>query len=367
MTNQVRFDSLLQRRLDRRDLLTGGLALLGLGAARRVSGGSLFQPSVFPLGVASGDPSPDGVVLWTRLALEPLQGGGMPPEDVEVVWEVARDERMADVVQRGTTLASATLGHSVHVEVDGLEPGRWYWYRFRTGVDESTVGRTRTLPAPGAPADRLRFAFASCQHYEQGVLHRVPPHDRGRSRSRLPPRRLHLRVRGTRRARTKAHRRRDRAARRLSQPVRALPQRPRPAGGARGIPLGGHVGRPRGGQQLRERRLGGGGAAGRAVPPAPRGRLPGLLRAHAAPPFVAAQRPRPAALPRLRLGRSGLVPRARHAAVPHRPAVRRPPRRRLRRHPRPGRHAARRDAGALARGRASTGRRRAGTSFRSRS
>ena len=168
MTNPVRFDSLLQRRLDRRDLLTGGLALLGLGAAHRASGRSLFQPSVFPLGVASGDPSPDGVVLWTRLALEPLQGGGMPPEDVEVVWEVARDERMADVVQRGTTLASAALGHSVHVEVDGLEPGRWYWYRFRTGVDESTVGRTRTLPAPGAPADRLRFAFASCQHYEQG-------------------------------------------------------------------------------------------------------------------------------------------------------------------------------------------------------
>ena len=168
MTNHVRFDSLLQRRLDRRDLLTGGLALLGLGAVRRATGGSLFQPSVFPLGVASGDPTPDGVVLWTRLALDPLQGGGMPPEDVEVVWEVARDERMADVVQRGTTLASATLGHSVHVEVDGLEPGRWYWYRFRTGVDESTVGRTRTLPAPGAPADRLRFAFASCQHYEQG-------------------------------------------------------------------------------------------------------------------------------------------------------------------------------------------------------
>ena len=100
MTNSIRFDSLLQRRLDRRDLLTGGLALLGLGAARRASGLSLLQPSAFPLGVASGDPTPDGVVLWTRLALDPLNGGGMPPEDVEVVWEVARDERMADVVQR---------------------------------------------------------------------------------------------------------------------------------------------------------------------------------------------------------------------------------------------------------------------------
>ena len=168
MTDSLRFDSLLQRRLDRRDLLTGGLALLGLGAARRTSGGSLFQPSAFPLGVASGDPTSDGVVLWTRLALDPLNGGGMPPEDVEVVWEVARDEGMADVVRRGTSVAREVLGHSVHVEVDGLEPGRWYWYRFRAGADESTVGRTRTLPAAGAGADRLRFAFASCQHYEQG-------------------------------------------------------------------------------------------------------------------------------------------------------------------------------------------------------
>jgi len=168
MTDYLRVDSLLQRRLDRRDLLTGGLALLGLGAARRVPGGSLFQPSAFPLGVASGDPTADGVVLWTRLALDPLNGGGMPPDDVEVVWEVARDEGMADVVRRGTSVAREVLGHSVHVEVDGLEPGRWYWYRFRAGADESVVGRTRTLPAAGARADRLRFAFASCQHYEQG-------------------------------------------------------------------------------------------------------------------------------------------------------------------------------------------------------
>ena len=170
MTDRACVDSLLTRRLDRRDLLTGGLGLLGLGAARRASGLSLFQPSAFPLGVASGDPTPDGVVLWTRLALDPLNGGGMPPDDVEVVWEVARDEGMADVVQRGTSIAREVLGHSVHVEVDGLEPGRWYWYRFRAGADESTVGRTRTLPAAGARADRLRFAFASCQHYEQGYF-----------------------------------------------------------------------------------------------------------------------------------------------------------------------------------------------------
>ena len=163
-------ESSFRRRLDRRDLLTGGLALLGLGAVRGAAGRPLLQPSAFPLGVASGDPAPDGVVLWTRLAGGPPGGGGPPPEDVEVVWEVARDERMADVVRRGAAVAPAALGHSVHVEVDGLEPGRWYWYRFRSGADESAVGRTRTLPAPGAPADALRFAFASCQHYEHGYF-----------------------------------------------------------------------------------------------------------------------------------------------------------------------------------------------------
>ena len=224
MTDSLRFDSLLQRRLDRRDLLTGGLALLGLGAARRTSGGSLFQPSAFPLGVASGDPTSDGVVLWTRLALDPLNGGGMPPEDVEGrVGGVRATRGWPTWSRRGTSVAREVLGHSVHVEVDGLEPGRWYWYRFRAGADESTVGRTRTLPAAGAGTDRLRFAFASCQHYEAGVLHGLPPHGRGRPGSRLPPRRLHLRVRGARRAGAQAHRRRDRAGRRLPQPVRPLP------------------------------------------------------------------------------------------------------------------------------------------------
>ena len=169
MNHRVRIDS-LDRRMNRREVLAGGAVLLGLGAARGAAGRVRLQPSIFPLGVASGDPAPDGVVLWTRLARDPLHGGGMPPDDVEVVWEVARDERMADVVQSGTAIAAAALGHSVHVEVQGLEPGRWYWYRFRAGADESTVGRTRTLPAPGSPAERLRFAFASCQHYEQGYF-----------------------------------------------------------------------------------------------------------------------------------------------------------------------------------------------------
>ena len=155
--------------VDRRTFLTHGLTALGVGAAVRTGAAAgVFQPAPFPLGVASGDPTADGVVLWTRLARDPLHGGGMPTEDVEVTWEVARDERLQDVVQRGTAVAPAALGHSVHVEVAGLEPARWYWYRFRTGEGVSPVGRTRTLPAAGAAVERLRFAFASCQHYEQG-------------------------------------------------------------------------------------------------------------------------------------------------------------------------------------------------------
>jgi alkaline phosphatase D len=124
----------------------------------------------FTLGVASGDPLPDGVGLWTRLAPDPLNGGGMPARDAEVEWQVATDERMSRVVKRGRAAAPATLGHSVHVEVRGLDPGRWYWYRFRSGPHESTVGRTRTAPDARRPLDRLAFAFASCQHYEQGYF-----------------------------------------------------------------------------------------------------------------------------------------------------------------------------------------------------
>jgi alkaline phosphatase D len=124
----------------------------------------------FTLGVASGDPWPDSVVLWTRLAPEPQQGGGMPPWAVAVEWQIATDERMRDIVQRGIDLALPELGHSVHIEVHGLQPGRWYWYRFVAVGAESPIGRTRTAPAPGAPLDRLRFAFASCQHYGQGYF-----------------------------------------------------------------------------------------------------------------------------------------------------------------------------------------------------
>jgi alkaline phosphatase D len=119
--------------------------------------------------VASGDPTPDGVVLWTRLAPDPLNGGGLPPDQAyEVHWRIASDSNMLQEVQSGTAMASPELGHSVHVEVEGLDPGRWYWYEFRAGSEESQRGRTRTADAVGAQLEKLRFAFASCQHYETG-------------------------------------------------------------------------------------------------------------------------------------------------------------------------------------------------------
>ena len=137
-------------------------------APARLPAGPRLGAAPFTLGVASGDPLPDGVVLWTRLAPEPLHGGGMPNEPVTVEWQIASDERMGTVVQRGTEVALPEFGHAVHVEAQGLQPGRWYWYRFVAGGHESPIGRTRTAPAPEAPLDRLRFAFASCQHYGQG-------------------------------------------------------------------------------------------------------------------------------------------------------------------------------------------------------
>jgi len=160
-------------RLLRRQFLGGVLAL---GAAtltppvvRRAGAQPKFTSSPFTLGVASGYPLPNGVVLWTRLAPAPLiPGGGMPPDVIVVDWEVASDDRMTQIVRKGTAAATPAWAHSVHVEVDGLEPGRWYWYRFRVGGEASPIGRTRTAPAASAALEKFRFAFASCQQYEQG-------------------------------------------------------------------------------------------------------------------------------------------------------------------------------------------------------
>jgi alkaline phosphatase D len=156
---------------DRRRFLAGAGAFAGLLLSDPVStlaAKPRFAADPFSLGVASGDPWADSVVLWTRLAPDPLNGGGMPPRGAEVQWEVASDEQMRKIVARGKTVARPELGHSVHVEVFGLEPARSYWYRFTAGDAASPIGRTRAAPALDARPERLALAFASCQHYETG-------------------------------------------------------------------------------------------------------------------------------------------------------------------------------------------------------
>ena len=166
-----------ERAVNRRTFLLGTTAA-GLAWTRTLGATPVASPVATPvldadpfsLGVASGDPLPDGVVLWTRLAPLPFaDDGGMGSAPVEVHWEVAADEGMTRIVQNGTATAEAAWGHSVHVEVSGLEPARWYWYRFRAGDAESPVGRTRTAPAANATAGTFRFAFASCQRWDQGL------------------------------------------------------------------------------------------------------------------------------------------------------------------------------------------------------
>ena len=160
---------------DRRRFLQA-LAALGVFSSAAVARAQLqprprFVADPFSLGVSSGYPLPTAIMLWTRLAPVPAApGGGMSPEIVPVRWEVAKDERMSQVFASGTAYATPDWAHSVHVEATGLEPARWYWYRFTAGDAQSPIGRTRTAPAAGAKPERLRFAFASCQNFEQGYF-----------------------------------------------------------------------------------------------------------------------------------------------------------------------------------------------------
>jgi alkaline phosphatase D len=177
--------------IGRRQLIVGAAALAALaacssgdggdGASGRGGGTSLGPTTTrhtaqlsgdpFGLGVASGDPRPDSVILWSRLAPTPLSEGdrsGMPADRVDVVWEVATDERLRRVVARGVATAEVDAGHSVHVEAAGLDPATDYHYRFRVGDWTSPVGRTRTLPAPGDVPDRFTLAVANCQWIDTG-------------------------------------------------------------------------------------------------------------------------------------------------------------------------------------------------------
>ena len=124
----------------------------------------------FTLGVASGSPTADSVLLWTRLHVPGIPAAGLGAQPLTVHWELAHDDQFKHLVRRGQAIAPVELAHSVHAEVAGLAPDRWYFYRFMSGDFVSPVGRTRTFPRPEAVVQRLRLGFASCQKWEDGYF-----------------------------------------------------------------------------------------------------------------------------------------------------------------------------------------------------
>ncbi len=156
--------------------ITAATSALWLPGSAR--GQPKFTSNPFALGVASGSPTHDSVVLWTRLLLQGeshqslpgASGASLGKEAITVRWEVAHDDQFIRIAQSGQSIASPELAHSVHAEVAGLQADRWYFYRFMAGDAISPVGRTRTFPAPDAVVAKLRLAFASCQRWEHGYF-----------------------------------------------------------------------------------------------------------------------------------------------------------------------------------------------------
>lgn len=147
----------------------GGLAAAGMSTAASAAPAAGKGKYPFSLGVASGSPLPNAVVIWTRIVYDPLDGAAMPALALAVRWEMADDERFSRIVARGTASATPALAHSVHVDVKGLAPERWYFYRFILGDAVSPTGRTRTAPAANSMPAQLKLAVASCQHWEFGT------------------------------------------------------------------------------------------------------------------------------------------------------------------------------------------------------
>ncbi|MFE9258655.1 alkaline phosphatase D family protein [Streptomyces sp. NPDC006879] len=169
------------RHIDRRRFLTVTSAAAALAFAAElpaagVAGAPELDPrkitqDPFSLGVASGDPLPGSVLLWTRLAPRPYEpDSGLPHRRIQVRWELAHDPRFSRIVRRGSATAHPEYHHSVRVELDHLASDRAYYYRFRAGSWISPTGRTRTAPGPGAGPTRLSLAAVSCQAYHDGYF-----------------------------------------------------------------------------------------------------------------------------------------------------------------------------------------------------
>jgi alkaline phosphatase D len=156
--------------LNRREALKLGGA--GVAAAALAPAAAHAAPTpYFQHGVASGDPLPEAVVLWTRVTPTPesLPGSGAGPA-VEVGWQVAEDAAFTTVVASGVFPTGPERDHTVKVDVQGLRPGTAYHYRFSYLDARSPVGRTRTAPAPGADVESLKFGVVSCSHWEMGYF-----------------------------------------------------------------------------------------------------------------------------------------------------------------------------------------------------
>ncbi|WP_407442083.1 alkaline phosphatase D family protein [Rhodococcus sp. (in: high G+C Gram-positive bacteria)] len=158
--------------MTRRTLLRAGALVAGTSAlAAAATPGASAAPAVFAHGVASGDPLPDAVILWTRVTPTPdaVPGSGVGPATT-VQWEIARDAEFSDAVASGSVSTTADADHTVKVDATGLAPGTDYYYRFLAGGAVSPTGRTRTAPTADAHVDRLRFGVVSCADWEGGYF-----------------------------------------------------------------------------------------------------------------------------------------------------------------------------------------------------
>ncbi|MGA5065897.1 alkaline phosphatase D family protein [Streptomyces exfoliatus] len=167
MTSRFDLPSPSRRTVVKAAAVTAAVAPALLGAASTAQAAP--AATAFLHGVASGDPLPDGVLLWTRVTPTPeaVPGSGLGP-DVQVGWEMAEDRGFARVVASGTTTASAASDHTVKADVRGLRPATSYWFRFTADSVVSPAARTRTAPAVDAAAPGVRFGVVSCANWEAG-------------------------------------------------------------------------------------------------------------------------------------------------------------------------------------------------------
>ncbi|MFJ5214920.1 alkaline phosphatase D family protein [Streptomyces sp. NPDC088354] len=158
----------------RRSVVKAGAVVTGAALIPLAATAGQAQAASAPAflhGVASGDPLPDGILLWTRVTPVPeaVPGSGLGPA-TEVTWTVATDKALTSVVASGTATATAACDHTVKADVRGLRPATDYWYRFTAGGVDSPVARTRTAPADNSTAARLRFGVVSCSNWEAGYF-----------------------------------------------------------------------------------------------------------------------------------------------------------------------------------------------------